>query len=146
MTGRSPVTHCVSAVCAVGADQAMAFLSDGAKLGNWALGSLATEHLGNGIFRGRSIDSGELVFSRLVPDRERGIVRYEVGTTADQLSPWIWSIVQPCDRLGGSGRQTVITLLAWRPASMSDSAWEMLQREHEVEILIIKAQLEREVG
>jgi len=29
---------------------------------------------------------------------------------------------------------------------MSDSAWEMLQREHEVEILIIKAQLEREVG
>ena len=146
MTGGSPVTHCVSVVCEVGADQAMAFLSDGAKLGNWALGSLATEHIGNGIFRGRSIDSGETVFSRLIPDPDRGIIRYEVGTAPDQLSPWIWSIVQPCDRLGGSGRQTVITLLAWRPASMSDSAWEMLQREHEVEILIIKAQLEREVG
>lgn len=137
------ITHCASTVCNTSAERAFAFLADGKKLGEWALGSLSTEHVSDGVFRGRSIDTGECAFSRLVPD-EHGVVRYEVGASFEELSPWIWAIVQPCGRLGGSAQQCVVTLLAWRPASMSDSGWELLRRQHEVEILIIKAQLEQE--
>lgn len=140
------ITHCVSALCDVGADAALTWLGGGLNLGKWALGSLNTVDIGNGIVSGTAIDSGLRTYSRLTPDPVRGIVICEVGTDPAALSPWIWLLVQPAGHLGGHAGQSVVTILAWRPGGMDDADWQMVQRQHEVEVLIIKGLLERRTG
>ena len=44
-------------------------------------------------------------------------------------------------KVGRDKRSCVVTLVAWRDASMSDARWERLVASHEVEIRMIQAQV-----
>jgi hypothetical protein len=96
-----------------------------------------------GVSAGRAHDTGEEVYARPLLDRKRGIVVYEVGVDPAELAPWIWAIVHPSERLGADPGTSVLSMIAWRPEGMSDDDWEVVCREHDIEILFIKRQVER---
>jgi hypothetical protein len=141
-------SYCVSAHCTAPAEIALDFLADGLALGGWALGSFATELIDDrGTVRGVTLDTHDETFVRPVLHRGQGIVVYEVAygenVDLDQMTPWIWAIVQPGDRLGFSSDSCVISMVAWRLEGMSDEAWQHICVYHDTEILLIKGQVER---
>ena len=139
----SPLSHSVTAECAVPARRAYAFLSDGLAVGRWALGSFDARRVGRNLFRGRSLFDGGEVLYRPVGDAARLIVDYHVGTDPRALSPRVMARVVPGEATGRSRDTCLVTLVAWRDASMTDARWDRLVASHEVEIHLIQAQLAR---
>jgi hypothetical protein len=137
----SAISHCVSAECAVPARRAYDFLLDGLEVGRWALGSFASRKVGRNLFRGRSLFDGAAVLYRPIGDPARLIVDYHVGTDPQALVPRVMARVVPGEATGRDKRSCVVTLIAWRDASMSDARWERLVACHEVEIRLVQAQL-----
>ena len=137
------LSHCVTAECAVPARRAYEFLMDGVAVGRWALGSFDATRVGNNLFRGRSLFDGAQVLYRPVGDADRLIVDYHVGKTARSLIPRVMARVIPGDQAGRNKRACLVTLVAWRDASMSQARWARLVACHEVEILIVQAILGR---
>jgi hypothetical protein len=121
-------------------------MADGIALGGWALGCFATTRADAAdTFRGTTLATGAETYVRPVPDPDRGLVIYEVayGDQGQEMTPWIWAIVQPADRIGGDPSSCLISMIAWRPAGMSDEDWAAVCRYHDVEILLIQGQLEK---
>ena len=137
----SQFSHCVTAECAVPAQRAYDFLSDGLAVGRWALGSFDAEKVGQDLFRGRSLFDGAQVLYRTVGDPGRLIVDYHVGTDPTSLVPRVMARVVPGEATGRDKGSCLVTLVAWRDASMSQARWERLIACHEVEILLVQAQL-----
>jgi hypothetical protein len=135
------LSHCVTAECAVPARRAYEFLSDGLAVGRWALGSFAARRVGPNLFRGRSLFDGAEVLYRPVGDAARLIVDYHVGTSPRALVPRVMARVVPGESTGRSRRSCLVSLLAWRDASMSEARWERLIACHEVEIRLVQALL-----
>jgi hypothetical protein len=135
------LSHCVTAECAVPARRAYEFLSDGVAVGRWALGSFDARRVGPNLFRGRSLFDGAEVLYRPVGDAARLIVDYHVGTSPRALVPRVMARVVPGESTGRSRRFCLVSLLAWRDASMSEARWERLIACHEVEIRLVQAQL-----
>ena len=135
------LSHCVTAECAVPARRAYEFLSDGLAVGRWALGSVDARRVGPNLFRGRSLFDGAEVLYRPVGDAARLIVDYHVGTSPRALVPRVMARVVPGESTGRSRRSCLVSLLAWRDASMSEARWERLIACHEVEIRLVQAQL-----
>jgi hypothetical protein len=135
------LSHCVTAECAVPARRAYEFLSDGVAVGRWALGSFDARRVGPNLFRGRSLFDGAEVLYRPVGDAARLIVDYHVGTSPRALVPRVMARVVPGESTGRSRRSCLVSLLAWRDASMSEARWERLIACHEVEIRLVQAQL-----
>jgi hypothetical protein len=131
----------VTAECAVPARRAYDFLTDGVEVGRWALGSFAAQRVGQNLFRGRSLFDGAEVLYRPVGDAARLIVDYHVGTNARALVPRVMARVVPGEATGRTRRSCLVTLVAWRDASMSDARWELLMACHEVEIRLVQALL-----
>jgi hypothetical protein len=137
-------SYCVSAYCDVDADDAFIFMADGLALGGWALGSFDTQVVDDlGTVRGRTLDTGAETYVRPVKHPDERIVIYEVayGDDVTEMTPWIWAIVHPSARLGGRDG-AIITMIAWRLEGMSDEVWTSVCRYHDVEILLIKGQVE----
>lgn len=65
-------------------------------------------------------------------------VDYYVGTNAARLATRAMTRVVPRGR-----RSCIVSLIAWRVASMNHERWERLIACHEVEILLIQALLAR---
>ena len=135
----SQLSHCVTAECAVPARRAFDFLSDGLAVGRWALGSFDARKVGANLFRGRSLFDGAEVLYRPVSDANRLIVDYHVGRNPRQLVPRVMARVIPGEAAGRGKRSCLVTLVAWRDASMTVARWERLVACHEVEILIVQA-------
>jgi len=135
------LSHCVTAECAVPARRAYAFLSDGLAVGRWALGSFAARRVGPNLFRGRSLFDGTQVLYRPVGDAARLIVDYHVGATPRALVPRVMARVVPGEATGRAKGSCLVTLVAWRDASMSQARWERLVACHEVEIRLVQALL-----
>ena len=135
------LSHCVTAECAVPARRAYAFLADGIAVGRWALGSFAARRVGRNLFRGRSLFDGSDVLYRPVGDAARLIVDYHVGVTARALVPRVMARVVPGETTGRDKSSCLVTLVAWRDASMSQARWERLVACHEVEIRLVQALL-----
>jgi hypothetical protein len=135
------LSHCVTAECAVPARRAYDFLADGLEVGRWALGSFDARQVGRNLFRGRSLFDGANVLYRPVGDAARLIVDYHVGTNPRALAPRVMARVIPGDATGRSRRSCLVTLVAWRDASMSEARWERLVACHEVEIRLVQALL-----
>ncbi|MET4575170.1 hypothetical protein [Ottowia thiooxydans] len=129
--------HCASVLCRVPASLALAFLADGRQLGRWALGCWQTEPAAEGVVRGHSLFDGELTWVRPVADSQALSVVYHVGSSAQELSPRIRATVQP----ESDGAACHISLHAERMPDMNDDRWLRLVRCHEVEVLLIDAQL-----
>ena len=141
------LSHCVTAECAVPARRAYEFLSNGLEVGRWALGSFDAKKVGRNLFRGRSLfDEGDVLY-RPVGDAVRLIVDYHVGTNARSLVPRVMARVVPGEATGRSKSSCLVSLVAWRDASMSAARWERLVACHEVEIRLVQALLgERKRG
>jgi hypothetical protein len=135
------LSHCVTAECAVPARRAYDFLADGFAVGCWALGSFDARRVGPNLFRGRSLFDGAEVLYRPVGDAARLIVDYHVGTSPRALVPRVMARVVPGESTGRSRRSCLVSLLAWRAASMSEARWERLVACHEVEIRLVQALL-----
>jgi hypothetical protein len=137
--------HHVTVHVAAPAERALAFMSDGLKLGTWAMGCWNTRaaslDLGPDLFVGTSLFDGSEGYVRIVVDRALMNVDYHVGPAPDRLAHMNTARVIPGATLGRDPQSCVVTLLAWRPASMSDAAWQRICVTHEAEMLLIQSWL-----
>lgn len=78
-------------------------------------------------------------------DRARLVIDYHIGTSAAKLVPRAMARVVPGATLGRARNTCVVSLLAWREASMPDERWARLVACHEVEILLIQSLLDRKL-
>lgn len=136
-------THCADVSIAVPATRAYRYLMNGLELGRWALGSFATEEISPGIFKGTSLFDDQACLVQPVGDEKRLRIEYHVGQTAGALVPRIVAQIVPGNQLGEPADVCVLSLLAWRHRDMSEDRWLQLQRSHELEVLLIRARLER---
>ncbi|MEJ8812348.1 hypothetical protein WKW77_14785 [Variovorax ureilyticus] len=139
----SPEMHCASALCRVPAARALAFLADGVRLGDWALGCWQTRDVGNGVVQGHSLFDGQPGWVRPIADAARMTVTYHVGGSPEMLSPRIHATVEPGSAFGEGDDRCRISLHASRTPDMNDDRWLRLVRCHEVEVLLIQSQLAR---
>ena len=137
------LAHACSALVEIEADAAFAFLADPKALGGWALGCWGAAVDQEGRFHGRSLFSGEETWGRIDADPARLLVDYLVGSRPDDLRPRISARVVPGPVTGRPENVCLITLTAWRAASMDEARWRQLVAAHEAEILLVKGQLER---
>lgn len=134
--------HAVSRLCRAPAQEAMALLSTATGLARWNLGLWHTQEQSPGWLSGRSLFGGGRGLAQVQVDLARGCVDYRVGSDAQQLVPRIQARVQLGAELGYSDDSCVVTLMAWRSADMDDARWRRLCATHEVEIDMIRAELE----
>lgn len=111
-------------------------------MARWNLGLWNTREAGAGLFTGESLFSGASGWLRVHADAACGVVDYSVGADPNSLTPRIQARVQPGAELGHPANTCVVTLLAWRTAEMDDARWQRVQTTHDVEIDLIRAQLE----
>jgi hypothetical protein len=69
------------------------------------------------------------------------IVDYHVGTSPKALAPRVMARVVPGEATGRDKDSCLVTLVAWREASMSQARWKRLIACHEVEIRLVQALL-----
>lgn len=130
--------HIASRVVVGRVPEVFAFLSDIRLLGTWALGSMNTEAVSDGLWRGTSLFSGASTYIRIEQLPEIGLIRYFVGNELRQ-EPRILALVHPVDDIHVS-----FGLVAFRTGDMTDAQWEKLARTHETEADLIVAHLESE--
>jgi hypothetical protein len=134
--------HVAGVEIAVPAAQAYAYLADGLKQGEWALGSWNRRPAGDGIFAGNSLFDGRELLIRLVAIPELMLVEYHVGRSADALAPLVWGRVVAGPVVGLDEDHCVLTLVVWRSAGDSEEAWELLGHTFPTEVQMIKGRLE----
>ena len=93
---------------------------------------------GRNLYKGTSLFDGEEVTFKPVGDRLKLLVDYWVGADAGSLA--LRAMARAIPRARNS---CVVSLVAWREASMPDERWERLVACHEVEIRLIQARLSR---
>jgi hypothetical protein len=139
------LSHAVTERISAPADAVFRFLSDGRNLGRWAFGCWETREVEPGLFVGHSLFDGSACLVRVVADAATFAVWFHVGTAADGLVPRIVAHVVPGEQTGRGAQESLMTLLAWRDATMSDDRWRRVAVGHETEALLIKALIERAV-
>jgi hypothetical protein len=127
---------------AVPAERAFAYLADGMKQGEWALGSWERRRIGEGLFAGTSLFDGAELLIRLDAVPALMLVEYHVGRTPDALAPLVWGRVVPGPVVGLGAGRCVLTLVVWRSAGDSPEAWELLGHSFPTEVQMIKGRLE----
>jgi hypothetical protein len=142
MTEVPGLAHCVTALIEASAEQTFAFLADPIQVGNWALASMQAQPADTpGTYCGRSLfDSAQNHFAvRAHP--QLLLVEYSVGPIG-ALTPRIRAQVIRAETVGLATTSCYLTLTAWRPAWMSAERWGRLCASHNVEIWLIKEQVE----
>jgi len=137
-----PWCHTASISVDRDAHAALAYLADGIRMGEWALGSVDREKVGEGLFVGRSMFDGSRQFIRIQADEAEQLVYYEVGPTGENLRRLAMARVVPGGLLGIGAGRAVVTLMTWRPQGMAEADWQRLCSSHETEMFIIKGKLE----
>ncbi len=141
MTSSGHLSHSASCQVAVPAGAAFAFLADPVALSRWSLGCMDLVHVGEGVYTGHSLFDGGQGWLSIDPDPRRLLVDYHVGTP-EKREPRISARVVPGPVCGLDESDCIVTLTAWRSASMSEERWQRLCAAHEAEIWLIKSQLE----
>jgi hypothetical protein len=86
----------------------------------------------------------QVVWARIEAIPSVGMISYHVGSMPDALQPRIMAKVVPGETLGRPAGSSLISLLAWRDASMDDSRWQQLRDCHRVELRMIRNLLQAE--
>lgn len=134
--------HAVTRLCRASVQDALALLSQAPGLARWNLGLWHTQPGPGGLLQGQSLFDGAAGLAQVQVHAALGLVDYCVGSAAAALVPRIQARVQPGPELGYASGYCLVTLLAWRSAEMSAERWQRLCAVHEVEIDLIRAQLE----
>lgn len=137
-----PECHAVARLCRCTAQAALAMLSQAQGLAQWNLGLWHTREQAPGLLAGSSLYGGGAGLVRVQVDEAHRSVAYAVGVDEAALQPRIQARVQPGPELGYAEGHCVVTLLAWRCADMDDGRWQRLKAAHEVEIDLIRTQLQ----
>jgi hypothetical protein len=137
-----PLSHCATVLCDATAEVAFAYLAEPTRLGSWALGCWDAQPVGERLVRGTSLFDASTTYVRVDPDSERLGVDFAVGADPDELVHRISARVLPGPALGFAGNDSLVTLLAWRQADMSDERWSRLVASHDAEILLLCARIE----
>lgn len=135
------LSHCTTAVCDVEPAAAFAFLADASRLGSWALGCWDAQPVAAGVVGGTSLFDGSPTYVRADADAARLAVDFAVGSDPHALVHRISARVVSGAALGYAEGSSIVTLLAWRAADMSDDRWGRLVASHEVEIQLLQARL-----
>jgi len=143
MPDAGALAHHATVAVAAPAERALAFMADGLKLGTWAMGCWNTRAVGPDLFVGTSLFDGSEGYVRIVVDRALMNVDYHVGPAPDRLAHMNSARVISGAALGRAPASCVVTLLAWRPVSMSDADWQRICVTHEAEMLLIQSWLGR---
>ncbi|ETW96197.1 MAG: hypothetical protein ETSY1_27595 [Candidatus Entotheonella factor] len=129
---------CACILCDQPAPVVFAFMQDGLKLGQWALGCWNTVEAQPGLYRGTSIIDQQETWVRIEAVPSLRVISYHVGATSDALHPRIMANVIPGETLGHPAGSSVLSLFAWRDASMDDDRWQQLRECHRVELRVIR--------
>ena len=146
MRADDALCHHATVPVAAPAERALAFMADGLKLGTWAMGCWNTRAAGPDLFVGTSLFDGSEGYVRIVVDRVLMNIDYHVGAAPDRLAHMNTARVIPGSALGLDPAHCVVSLLAWRPAAMSDAAWQRIRITHEAEMLLIQSWLAHSFG
>lgn len=138
-----PFCHSSSIMVERPAEVAFEIMADGLKQGQWAWGSAERAEVEPGLFRGTSMFSGRHTYVRLIVDRPRLQVDYEVGPSKEAMQFRNMSRVIPGALLKLGADKCVVTLLSWRLSTHSDAEWAQTCCVHEAEMFHIKGLLER---
>ena len=138
----SSVSTIVTALVAADAQVAFRFLADPLALGGWSLGCMGTQPDGrDGLYRGRSLFDGAVGWFEIEPHPGLLVIDYLVGTQ-ELRKKRISARVIPASECDLPEGECYVSLIAWRPASMTEPRWQRLCAAHEAEIWLIKAQIE----
>ncbi|MGH6922159.1 MAG: hypothetical protein ACRED5_00165 [Propylenella sp.] len=126
------------------ADAAFRYLCDPIALGHWSLGCFDTQPAEEpGLYTGRSLIDGSQAWFRIDADPARLLIDYLVGAP-DRLVRRISARIVPGAELSLPAETCLVSLIAWRPAGISDENWRRVQALHEAEIILIAGQIERD--
>jgi len=107
----------------------------------WNLGLWNCREVQPGLFTGESLFDGTAGWVRVVTEAQRGVIDYLIGADPHSLTPRIRASVIAGEVFGYAAASCVITLEAWRTATMPEDRWRRLMQTHETEIELICAQL-----
>ena len=142
MTDIPALSHSVTALIEAPAELTFAFLADPLKVGNWALASMQAQPADDpGIYRGRSLFDGAQNYFAVTAHPQLLLVEYSVGPR-EALRPRIRAQIMRSESVGLAETSCYLTLTAWRPADMPAARWSRLCAAHNVEIWLIKEQVE----
>jgi hypothetical protein len=136
--------HCVTALVNVPAAQAFEFLADPLALGTWSLGCMRTHAAtarDGGPYIGTSLYDDSPASFDVRPHPELLSIDYLVGDVGN-LKPRNSVRIIAADTCDLASNQCYVSLMAWRPARMTDDRWAQLCAAHDAEIWIIKARVE----
>ena len=134
--------HASTAEVAVSAEEAFAYLSDGLRQSDWALGSMRREQIGDRLFRGTSLFDGSETFVQVSPDPAALLVDYEVGPSRERMLRVNAVRVVPGPLVGRPEGTCLVTLMKWRTPSQTDEEWRRACVTFDTEIHMIKGRLE----
>ena len=136
------LAHICSVHVACSAAEAMAYLRAPENLATWAVGMGEVTLHGDGAIEGAFPGTKHPIWARIDADDDRSIICFHLGSDPDSLVPRIMIRVVPGEVLEESARCCVVSLIAWRLASMDDVRWQGLKSGHEREILEVKRLIE----
>ena len=140
------LAHICSTRVACSATDAMAYLRAPENLAAWAVGMGEVTLHADGAIEGAFPGTNQPIWARIDADDERSIICFHLGGDSNSLVPRIVVRVVPGEDLEESARSCVVSLIAWRLASMDDARWQGLKSGHESEILEIKRLIEARVS
>jgi len=142
MDHADPYCHTATTEVNVPAEVAFAFMADGMKHSKWAFGSANRRRVGDNLFVGTSLYSGNDVYVRVIPDPGKLTVDYEVGYDTGSLLPRILARIVRGPFVNRDEGMCLVTLISWRADGMSDLRWRRLCVSHETQMYIIKHMIE----
>jgi hypothetical protein len=137
-------SHIASIAVKCPAENVFVFMADATKLHRWSFGTWRTEIGEDGLVTGTSIFDGARTYLRIDADRARLAIDYRLGGDPKTLVPRIVAKIVPGQFLGLDTDHCVLTLIAWRSATMDDERWRRLTASHEFEVVLIKSLLEND--
>lgn len=137
-----PYCHTATIEVNVPARVAFEYMADGMKHSVWAFGSTNRRAIGENMFAGVSMYSGNDVYVRLLPDAERLLVDFQVGHEPEKLLQRIMARIVPGPEVNRGSDTCLVSLVSWRAEGMSDARWKRLCVSHETQMFIIKRMIE----
>lgn len=117
-------------------------LSDGHRLGRWALGSMDLHPLAEpGLWRGTSLFDGTSAEVEIRPQRALGLIDFHLGPAGARVPRVSIRVVGGAD-WGQPDTTAMVAMTTWRAAWMDDDRWARTCKTHELEVLLFKAQIE----
>ena len=123
-------------------DFTFAHLSDGRRLGRWALGSMDLEPQAEpGVWRGASLFDGSVAEMEIRPHAALGLIDFHLGPAGARV-PRVSIRVTPGPDWGLPDDSCLVAMTTWRAGWMDDARWQRTRTTHALEVLLFKAQIE----